>query len=101
MKTKTHRHLLAACLAIACALLSAASHAATFIVTNTFEGGDGSLSNAIFRANGTAGTNTIVFNILPLDGTVKTIFVTNALPMITRSVKIDGYTQDPTHSHTN
>src|SRR3989442_1473105 len=72
-----------------------------FIVTNTLDGGDGSLSNAIFRANGTAGTNTIVFNILPLDGTGKTIFVTNALPMITRAVKIDGYTQDPTHSHTN
>src|SRR5207248_2817505 len=53
------------------------------------------------QANAMAGTNTIAFNILPLDGTVKTIFITNSLQPITRSVIIDGYTQDPAHSHTN
>jgi hypothetical protein len=72
-----------------------------FTVTNTLDGGTGSLSNAIAQANATTGTNTIAFNILPLDGTVKTLFVTNQLPPITRAVIIDGYTQDPTHSHTN
>lgn len=80
-----------------------AARAATFTVTNTLDGGLGSLNSAILSNNATAGTitNTIAFNILPLDGTVKTIFVTNQLPPITHSVIIDGYTQDPTHSHTN
>src|SRR6185369_16018098 len=79
----------------------ATGHAATFPVTNILESGAGSLSNAIAQANATAGTNTISFNILPLDGTVKTIFISNGLPPITQSVIIDGYTQDPAHSHTN
>ena len=83
-------------------LACATSHAATFTVTNILESGPGSLSNAIAQVNLTVGvTNMIVFNILPLDGTVKTIFISNGLPSITRSVIIDGYTQDPTHSHTN
>src|SRR2546427_8600699 len=75
--------------------------AATFTVTNPLDAGAGSLNAAIVSNNATAGTNTIEFNILPLDGTVKTIFVTNTLPTITRRVIIDGYKQDPTHSHTN
>src|ERR1043166_9524008 len=78
------------------------ARAATFTVTNTLDGGAGSLSNAIAQASATVGvTNTIAFNILPLDGTVKTILVTNSLPPITQPVIIDGYTQDATHSHTN
>lgn len=84
------------------ALLTAqTAGAATFTVTNTLDGGAGSLSDAIMQVNAGTGTNTIAFNILPLDGTVKTIFVTNQLPLITQTVIIDGYTQDPTHSHTN
>src|SRR4029079_19318901 len=82
-------------------LLVQTAGAATFTVTNTLDSGVGSLNNAIVQANAAAGTNTIAFNILPLDGTVKTIFVTNQLPAITQSVIIDGYTQDPTHSHAN
>jgi hypothetical protein len=82
-------------------LLVQTAGAATFTVTNTLDSGVGSLNNAIVQANAAAGTNTIAFNILPLDGTVKTIFVTNQLPAITQSVIIDGYTQDPAHSHTN
>jgi hypothetical protein len=85
-------------------LLAAAalpSAAATFTVTNTLASGPGSLSYAIASNNATAGTNTIAFNILPLDGTVKTLFNSNGLPFITRPVVIDGYTQDPAHSHTN
>src|ERR1043166_3119221 len=77
------------------------ARASPFLVTNTLDSGAGSLSHAIAQANAAVGTNTIVFNILPLDGTVKTIFVTNQLPLITQAVIIDGYTQDPTHSHTN
>src|ERR1041385_9189109 len=78
------------------------ARAATFTVTNTLDGGAGSLSNAIAQASATVGvTSTFAFNILPLDGTVQTIFVTNSLPPITQPVIIDGYTQDPTHSHTN
>jgi len=82
-------------------LLVHTAGAATFTVTNTLESGAGSLSDAIVQANAAPGTNTIAFNILPLDGTVKTIFVTSQMPPITQSVIIDGYTQDPTHSHTN
>ena len=82
-------------------LLVQTAGAATFTVTNTFDSGAGSLRDAIAQSNTTPGTNTIAFNILPLDGSVKTIFVLDQLPLITQSVIIDGYTQDPTHSHPN
>src|SRR5882672_11299327 len=72
------------------ALFCPASLAATFTVTNTLASGAGSLSNAIAQANAGTGTNTIAFNILPLDGTVKTITPATALPAITRPVIIDG-----------
>ena len=81
--------------------------AGTFTVINTNDTGAGSLRAAITSANATpGGTNLIQFNIPPLDGTVKTISPPNfagsgGLPTITFPVIIDGYTQDPTHSHPN
>src|SRR4051794_31241832 len=64
----------------------------TFLVTNTGDGGPGSLRRAILDANaGTAGTNTIEFDI-PGDG-VKTIAPLSPLPPITRAVLIDGFSQ--------
>src|SRR5260370_39987134 len=74
----------------------------TNTVTNTNAAGAGSLSNAIFSANSGSGTNLIWFNIPPLDGTLKTITpASGGLPFITHPMIIDGYTQDPAHSHPN
>ena len=68
-----------------------------FTVTNTNDSGPGSLREAILGANANAGQNdTIVFNI-PGQG-VHTISPTSALPDITDSVNILGYTQ-PGASH--
>jgi uncharacterized repeat protein (TIGR01451 family) len=64
--------------------------AANFTVTNTNDSGAGSLRQAILDANGTAGTDTITFNIaLP----PFTIQPASALPPITESVTIDGTSQ--------
>ncbi len=64
----------------------------TFVVTTTNNAGPGSLREAILAANVaiTAG-DTIAFN-LPGTG-VQIISPTNALPLITDPVTIDGYTQ--------
>src|SRR5262245_21653560 len=81
-----------ACLALfISALACATSRAATFTVINTNLTGAGSLSNAISLANGTAAQDTIEFNI-PGAGP-HTITLSNALPNITNSLIIDGYTQ--------
>jgi hypothetical protein len=66
---------------------------AAFTVINTNETGPGSLYDAIQQSNGTPGLlNEIDFNI-PGPG-VHTIHLMNTpLPAITKSVKIDGYTQ--------
>jgi hypothetical protein len=60
-------------------------------VTNTDDGGAGSFRQAILDANASAGSDLIQFAI-PGSG-VHTIFVLNALPAITESVLIDGYSQ--------
>jgi parallel beta-helix repeat protein len=60
-------------------------------VINTDDSGPGSLRQAIICANATPGTDTISFNI-PGSG-VHTISPLTALPLITDSVIIDGYTQ--------
>src|SRR2546425_622912 len=74
----------------------------TNIVTTTNDSGLGSLRAAIINANGGSGTNLIQFKILPLDGTLKTITPSSGgLPVITHPIIIDGYTQDPAHSHAN
>ena len=65
--------------------------AATFTVTNTDDSGPGSLRQAILDANSTAGADTIAFNI-PGAG-VHTITPVTALPVVTETATIDGYTQ--------
>jgi hypothetical protein len=88
--------VLVATLAVVASLLLALAQkpayaADTFTVTNTNDGGAGSLRQAILDANFTDGASVINFNI---SGTgVKTIKPTSALPTITEPVTIDGYTQ--------
>lgn len=67
------------------------SGAATFTVTNTNDGGAGSLRQAIINANNTAGADTITFNISGAG--VHTITPLTVLPTITGTVTIDGYSQ--------
>ena len=64
---------------------------ATFTVSNTADGGPGSLRQAIADANADATADTIAFNI-PGAG-VHTIVPATALPAIVNPVTIDGYTQ--------
>ena len=72
-------------------LLSIPVAAATFTVTNTNDSGAGSLRQAILDANATSGGDSIEFNI-PGSG-VHTIAPMSALPAMTDTVTIDGYTQ--------
>lgn len=60
--------------------------AATFTVSNTADSGAGSLRQAILDANGAAGADTINFSAA---GTITPL---TALPTITETVTIDGYT---------
>ena len=63
----------------------------TFTVTTTSDSGAGSLRQAILDANAALGTDTIAFAI-PGAG-VHVIAPATALPAVTDSVTIDGYTQ--------
>jgi uncharacterized repeat protein (TIGR01451 family) len=66
--------------------------AATFLVTNTADSGQGSLRQAILDANlNTGQRDTIAFNIG--GGGAQTITLTSALPNITDGIFIDGATQ--------
>ena len=71
---------------------------ASFSVANTDDSGAGSLRQAILDANNNAGPQTISFNI-PGSG-VHTIAPLSALPQVTDSVIIDGYTQPGTSVNT-
>ncbi len=78
--------------------LVASAAADTFVVDNTVDPGDGTcaapgctLREAITAANANPGADRIEFNI-PTAG-VQTISPTSALPNITDTVTIDGYTQ--------
>ncbi|MDQ5825832.1 MAG: S-layer homology domain-containing protein [Chloroflexota bacterium] len=71
---------------------------ATYVVTNTNNSGDGSLSAAIAAANSNSGLDTITFNI-PGAG-VHTITPTGTLA-ITDPVIIDGYSQPGALANTN
>ena len=66
----------------------------SFVVTNTNNSGTGSLRQAILDANAATDSNLITFAIAPLDGSVKTINLTSALPTITNPLAIDGLTQN-------
>src|SRR5436189_6436987 len=65
--------------------------AADFSVLTSSDSGPGSLRDAIVAANATPGADRVVFNI-PGSG-AQTISVLSALPQITESLEIDGYTQ--------
>lgn len=69
-----------------------------FTVTNTNDSGTGSLRQAILDANSMGG-GTIQFNIS--GGGVHTISPLSALPTITQTVTIDGYTQSGSSANTN
>ncbi len=67
------------------------THAATYVVTSTNDSGPGSLRQAIDDANASSGTDSVYFDI-PGDGP-HTIRPTSALPAVTDTVVIDGYTE--------
>ncbi|HAZ47375.1 MAG TPA: hypothetical protein DCZ55_23695 [Cyanobacteria bacterium UBA11371] len=69
-----------------------------FVVTNTNNSGEGSLRQAILDANADSGTETIRFNISG-SGT-QTINLASALPNITETVVINGYTQSGASKNT-
>ncbi len=77
--------------ALSFAVITSASNAATFTVSNTADSGVGSLRQAIIDANSLAGLDTISFNISGAG--IKTITPTSALPAITDPVIIDGASQ--------
>ena len=85
------------CLAALCA--AARLSAVTYTVTTTADSGAGSLRQAITDANGSAGHDTIAFNIV--GGGVHTIAPATPLPAITDQVTIDGYTQPGASVNTN
>src|SRR5205807_1501123 len=62
-----------------------------FTVTNTNDSGPGSLRQTILDTNANPGLDTISFCIIGAG--VHTISPTSALPTITDTVVIDGYTQ--------
>lgn len=62
------------------------------VVTNTNDGGAGSLRQAIFNANNTAGANTIQFNI-PGGCGPQVIKIDSNFDTITGDTKIEGFTQ--------
>lgn len=80
-------------------ILASTASSATFTVTNTADSGAGSLSQAIDDANSNAGADTIAFNIPGLGP--HTIQPLSALPDITDTVDIDGYSQPGSSSATS
>ncbi|MBS0658006.1 MAG: right-handed parallel beta-helix repeat-containing protein [Verrucomicrobia bacterium] len=64
-----------------------------FKVTNTNDSGAGSLRQAILDANASPDPNEIVFEIPPVNSTVRTISPVSALPIVTQPVAIRGLTQ--------
>ncbi len=73
--------------------------AATYTVSNTADSGAGSLRQAILDANANPGADTIAFDI-PGSG-IHTITPLTALPAITQSLTIDGYTQSGASPNSN
>ena len=100
-------------LALASALLGltfgAATHAATFTVNNTSDALGGSFRAAITAINAvpTPGPHTIAFNIPASDGNcapatgVCTVSLLSGLPLVTKVVVIDGYTQTGATTNTS
>jgi hypothetical protein len=78
-------------LAVGLIMIARCAIAMTFTVMNTNDSGSGSLRQAIINANNTPGADSIHFNISGAG--VHSIIPLTALPTITDSVVIDGYTQ--------
>lgn len=86
-------------LSIAIAFLATATaSAATFTVTSTNDAGAGTLRQAMLDANATGAADTIAFNIPGIGP--HDIYLFTALPIITNSVTIDGFTQSGSKSNT-
>jgi hypothetical protein len=87
----------------------ATTHAATFIVANTSDALAGSFRQAIVDINAVpaAGPHNIAFNIPASDANcvaatgVCTISLLSGLPLVTKSVVMDGYTQSGAMPNTN
>jgi hypothetical protein len=75
----------------------------TFKITTTADTGDGSLRQAILEANDNKepGRDTIAFDIAGAPNQVRTITLTTELPVITRPVEIDGFTQPGSQRQTD
>ena len=90
-------------------IAGAATHAATFTVNNTSDSLGGSFRAAIIAINAvpTPGPHIIAFNIPASDGNcapatgVCTISLLSGLPLATKVVVIDGYTQPGATANTN
>jgi Ca2+-binding RTX toxin-like protein len=78
--------------------LEARNLLALFTVVNTNDAGAGSLRDAILQANAAPGPDAIDFNIGSPG--LQTINLLSALPTITESVVIDGYTQPGSQANT-
>ena len=70
-----------------------ANAASAFVVTNVNDSGAGSLRQAILDANANPGVDLISFNIPVVAGASFIIKPLSALPVISDSVIVDGYTQ--------
>ncbi len=103
------KNLLAIAVAILALIASAATPAAVFFVTNANDALSGSFRQAIIDINAVpaAGPHNITFNIPASDANcvaasgVCTISLLTALPLITKTVVIDGYTQSGATANTN
>jgi len=93
------RHYRSLSLALGLAVLAGAALANTYTVTSTADSGAGTLRQAILDANANPGADTIAFNIT--GSGVHTIAPASALPAITGSVTIDGYTQPGSSANTH
>ena len=103
------QHLLALAGTLLGLIAGAATHAATFTVNNTSDALGGSFRAAIIAINTVPnpGPHTIAFNIPASDGNcapatgVCTISLLSGLPLATKVVVIDGYTQPGATANTN
>jgi hypothetical protein len=72
---------------------SGVAFAATFTVTDTLDGGPGSLRQIILDANASPGADAINFKITGAAGSVRTITLPTEPHDITETVSIDGHRQ--------
>ena len=91
--------ILCAVVAVFLAAAFSVARADTYVVTNANGSGPGSLAQAILDSNARTGQDTIVFQI-PGSGVQIIDLSQGALPEITDSVILDGYTQPGAHPNT-